>query len=203
LKQKETAFPVYTIPAKSTNSLLSGEQSKMKVKRNGFYGLRNSEDVTGQNAVEAVVRETKTLVSGSTVELRLSNDIYVRGALIPKGTSVFGVASIEGERLKMAINTIRYNNSMYPVNMDVYDIDGLAGISIPGAITRDVMKQSADNSIQQMEMQSLDPSIGAQAAVAGISTAKSLLSKKVRLVKVTVKAGYKVLLWSKNSENNN
>jgi hypothetical protein len=46
----------------------------------------------------------------------------------------------------------------------------------------------------------LNPSIGVQAASAGISAAKNLLSKKVRLIKVTVKAGYRVLLWDKNNQ---
>jgi hypothetical protein len=36
-----------------------------------------------------------------------------------------------------------------------------------------------------------------QAANAGIQAAKSLISKKVKLVKVTVKAGYKILLKDK------
>ena len=35
-------------------------------------------------------------------------------------------------------------------------------------------------------------------SIAGISTAKSLLSKKAKLIKVVVKAGYKVLLKDKN-----
>lgn len=79
-------------------------------------------------------------------------------------------------------------------------MDGLAGIHIPGAITRDVAKQSADNSLQMMELTTLDPSLKAQATAAGINTAKSLLSRKVKLVKVMVKAGYKVLLKDKSTQ---
>jgi hypothetical protein len=70
----------------------------------------------------------------------------------------------------------------------------MEGIHIPGAITRDVAKQSADNSLQNIEMTSIDPSLKVQAANAGINAAKSLLTKKVKLVKVTVKAGYRILL---------
>jgi hypothetical protein len=36
--------------------------------------------------------------------------------------------------------------------------------------------------------------LGAQAASAGIDAAKGLIRKKAKLVKVTVKAGYRVLL---------
>ncbi|HJS53107.1 MAG TPA: conjugative transposon protein TraM, partial [Chitinophagaceae bacterium] len=69
---------------------------------------------------------------------------------------------------------------------------------IPGAITRDVAKQSVDNSLQLMELSTMDHSLKAQATSAGIGAAKSLLSKKVEQLKVMVKAGYKVLLRDKN-----
>ncbi|HXB35827.1 MAG TPA: DUF4138 domain-containing protein, partial [Puia sp.] len=45
-----------------------------------------------------------------------------------------------------------------------------------------------------------DPGLGAEAASAGVQAAKSLLTHKARLIKVSVRAGYQVLL--KNSNNN-
>jgi hypothetical protein len=48
--------------------------------------------------------------------------------------------------------------------------------------------------MQTLGVASLDDSWGSQAAGAGIEAAKSLLSKKVKLIKVVVKAGYQVLL---------
>jgi hypothetical protein len=81
-----------------------------------------------------------------------------------------------------------------PVKLAVYDLDGIEGIHIPGAITRDVANQSTDKSISNIEMTSIDPSFKAQAATAGVNAAKSLLTKKAKLVRVTVKAGYTVLL---------
>jgi hypothetical protein len=46
----------------------------------------------------------------------------------------------------------------------------------------------------------MDPSLKAQAASEGIRAAKSLLSKKVKQVKVTLKAGYQVLLRDGNGD---
>jgi conjugative transposon TraM protein len=163
--------------------------------QNGFYSLDDPASVDNtQNAVEAVIHETQTIVDGSTVKLRLSNDIFINGIKIPKDNFLFGVASLKGERLSITISTLRYNNSLFPVDLSVYDMDGLLGIYIPGAINRDVAKASADRSMQTLGVASLDDSWGAQAAGAGIEAAKSLLSKKVKLVKVVIKAGYQVLL---------
>jgi len=145
-----------------------------------------------------VVQESQTIVSGSVIKLRLLSDININGNIIPKNNFVFGIAKLNGERLAIEINSISYNNSIYPVDLEVYDLDGLAGIYVPGAITRDVVRQSANGSIQSIGISTLDPSLGAQAATAGIDAAKNLLSKKIKTVKVNVKAGYRVLLKDDN-----
>jgi conjugative transposon TraM protein len=140
-------------------------------------------------------------VNGSTVKLRLTNDVYINGVLIPKDNFLFGTASLNGERLNIKISSIRFHNSLFPVELSVYDMDGIDGIYIPGAISRDVAKQSIDRSTRGLGLTTLDPSLGAQAANAGIEAARNLLSKKVKLIKVTVKAGYRVLLKSDQQKN--
>jgi conjugative transposon TraM protein len=197
LKNKEQVFIMSKQPVKNNISLLDTSKSK-KHTENKFYGLEEDANTEEQNTVEAVVHQTQTLVNGAVVKMRLLNDIYLNGFLIPKGNFVFGIAELNDERLEININSIRNNNSLFTVKLKVYDMDGLPGIYIPGAISRDVAKQSTDNSLQLMELTSVDPSFKAQAAATGINAAKSLLSKKVKLVKVLVKAGYKVLLRDKS-----
>jgi len=197
LQQKDVVFSVSKTPIKDNISLLDTSKHKTGT-ITGFYSANNNLDISEDNAVEAVVHANQTLVNGSVLKLRLTTDIYISGTLIPKGNFVYGVTSLNDERLEMEISSIRYGNSLFPVKLEVYDMDGLPGIHIPGAITREVAKQSADNSLQLMELTSVDPSLKAQAAAAGISTAKNLLSRKVKQVKVMVKSEYKVLLKSKN-----
>ncbi len=171
---------------------------------NGFNSLIGTTAIEdSQNAIEAVIHETQTIVDGSTVKLRLLNDVFINGVDIPKNNFLYGIASLRGERLSIKINSVRYNNSLFPVELSVYDMDGLSGIHIPGAITRDVAKQSADRSMQTIGLTSLDPSWQAQAAGAGIEAAKTLVSRKVKLIKVTVKAGYQVLLRDEKQKQSN
>ena len=189
-----------------TNNQAAGKNNERTDSRqstfNGFFSLDEEEMDKGddQNALTAVVSGTQTLVDGAIIKLRLTKDVSIKGVTIPKENFIFGKASLNGERLNIQINSIRYKSSVFPVQLHVFDLDGLDGIYIPGAITRDVAKQSADNSLQGIDFTSLNPSIGAQAANAGIQAAKSLLSKKVKLVKVTVKSGYQVLLRDANEQ---
>jgi len=165
----------------------------------GFYGLHDKRERENANAIEAVVHENQTLVTGAVVKMRLLADVIIDGHKIPKDNFVYGIASLNKERLEVAVSSIRDGESLFPVKMEVFDMDGLAGIYIPGAIGRDVAKQSGDNALQSISLGTVDPTIGAQAASAGIETAKNLLSRKVKLIRVQVKAGYKILL--KNSSN--
>jgi len=167
---------------------------------NGFYGLDDdvqSED-ENSNAIQAVIHDTQTLVAGSTVKLRLLTDVYIDGQLVEKDQFVFGTCAISGERLTISVNSIRDEHSLLPVSLAVFDLDGMEGIYIPGAITRDAAKQASSQSIRDVQLYSMDNSLGVQAATAGIEAAKGLFSRKAKLIKVTVKAGYQVLLKDKN-----
>ena len=197
LKSKEQVFIVTRQFVKNNISLLDTGKNKRDAE-NKFLGVEEDADSEEQNTVEAVVHQTQTLVNGAVVKMRLLNDIYLNGSLVKKGNFVFGIAELNDERLEININSIRNNNSLFPVKLELFDMDGLPGIYIPGAISRDVAKQSTDNGLQLLELTSMDPSFKAQAAATGINAAKSLLSKKVKQVKVLVKAGYKVLLRDKS-----
>lgn len=167
---------------------------------NGFYGLAQPASFdTEQTAIPAVIHETQTLLSGATVKLRLTEDIMVNGMQVPAGTFVYGNCSINGERLQVEIPGIRYGKHLLPVALSVYDLDGLSGIRVPGAIGRDAAKNGAGQMVSGMQLMTLDPSLAAQAAGAGVEVAKGLFSKKAQLIRVTVKAGYPVLLMDEKA----
>jgi conjugative transposon TraM protein len=171
-----------------------------------YFGKRNSgrsqqiflDDAARQSksvsVLTATIASEQELMSGATVKLDLSSSVSVNGVRVPAGTAIFGIASIEGERLHITIPSIRYQNNILPVSLNVYDLDGLEGIYIPGSVARDVVKESADGAIQSTGVAGFGLSLKTQVAAAGIGAAKSLLSKKVKQVRVTVTAGYKVLL---------
>ncbi|MCF3109598.1 conjugative transposon protein TraM [Niabella sp. CC-SYL272] len=212
-KHRGQVYSVTAPPANANADFFGGEvggrrsrtgtdssNTAAKVVTAAFYEL--TDDVVMDNeankAIPAVVHETQTLVSGSTVKMRLVEDVYINGVLIPKGSYVFGACQLEGERMNIEVKAFRSKNSLFPVSLTVYDMDGIAGIKIPGAIGRDATKQGADQAIQSLDFYTIDQSIGAQAASAGIQTAKSLFGRKTKLVRATVKAGYPVLLMDLN-----
>lgn len=167
----------------------------------GFYGL-DDDNVQAQqsNTIPAVIHETQTVVAGANVKMRLLTDVMINGTLVKANEFVYGICQLQGERLIIKATSIHSANSVLPVALSAYDIDGIEGLHIPGAISRDVAKQAAGKSVQGVNLFSMDTSLGAQAAVAGVEAAKGLFSKKAKLITVTVKAGYQVLLMDTNQK---
>ncbi|HEY0744405.1 MAG TPA: conjugative transposon protein TraM [Chryseosolibacter sp.] len=192
-------YSATTVSGNNNIGLLSGDEDSDGAQQNEFYGLGNSvAEYTEANSIQAEVYGDQNLVSGSVIKIELLQDISVNGARIPKNQFVYGVCALNGERLTININSIQNDHSIYPVEMTVYDIDGQEGIYVPGAIARDAAKKSSAQSIQDIRFAIPDASIGMQAASTGLEAAKGMLSKKTRLVQVSVKAGYKVYLRDKN-----
>jgi len=195
-EKKPTVYDVTTIP-KDTTQIEVEYKEGLQLEPNAFYGLGQEQDSNTANSgttIQAVVHETQTLQNGSTIKLRLLQDIFIGGHRIPASSFIYGQCSVNSERLNVQLTSAVYSGQIYPIALKVYDTDGMEGIYVPGAITRDVTKEGISQGISGMGITSLDPSLGAQAAAAGIETAKSLLSKKVKAVVVTVKAGHRVLL---------
>lgn len=156
---------------------------------------------SGANSIAAIIPEDQTLTAGTTIAFRITDPIRVNDRIVPAGQLVYGTVTINNDRMLVHIGSVREDRNIYPTDLQVYDLDGLPGIHIPGLLGREVAKQSADQGVSSLNLMTLSPSLGAQAAGAGIQAGKTLLSRKVRQVRVTVRAGYAVLLRSEQSAN--
>ena len=199
-KRRGHVFAV-TTPNKGKNITLLDRKDSTEG-NTGFFDMdQNGFATIAQNAIRAVVHEDQVVVNGSTVKMRLIDPVLVNGVKVPKDNFIFGTAQLTGERLTVKITSLRFGNYLYPIDLSVIDLDGLDGIYIPGSITRDVLKQSADRPLQSVNLGTLDGSWGGQAAGAGVEMIKGLFSKKAKLVKVKIKAGYQILLRDEKQKN--
>ena len=164
-------------------------------KNHGFYSfneVENNKEI--QNNIEAIIPETQTIVAGATVKILLASDIYVHDIKIPKNSFIYGIAAMKEERLIITIRSLRYQTNILPVSLEVFDMDGMEGIYIPGSVNREVVKESSAEAVNSLGITNLDPSLTAQAAGVGIQAAKSLLSRKLKQTKITLREGYHILL---------
>ncbi|MFD0765400.1 conjugative transposon protein TraM [Mucilaginibacter lutimaris] len=146
-------------------------------------------------AIPAVIDGSQKIVQGTVIRMRLLDSVRLNGQLFNKGQLIYGSGDLYNQRVKVNIKLIHVGLNIIPVDLTVYDrTDGLEGISVPEAVTGDALKDGAVNGIQTMDMMTMDPSVTAQLATAGLNTAKGLFSKKVRRVKGKLKNGHELLL---------
>lgn len=145
-------------------------------------------------AVPAIIVERQKVGQGASVKLRLLDTLRIGSMLIPKGHELFALSQLSNHRLLLNVKNIRLGTSIIPVNLSVYSLDGMAGLDAPAAELGMAAGAGFNDAVQGMQFLGMDQSIGVQAAGAGIDAAKSLLTKKVRKVRVPLKAGFKVLL---------
>jgi len=146
-------------------------------------------------AIPAVIDGTQKITQGTVVRIKLLDTVTLGGQLIPKGQLLYGSGNLYNQRLTLNLKILHSGYNIIPIDLTVYDmVDGLEGISVPEAVTGDAMKEGAASGVEGMELMSLDQSMGAQAASAGINAAKGLFSKKVKRVKAKLKDGHPLLL---------
>ncbi|MGN6398702.1 MAG: conjugative transposon protein TraM [Mucilaginibacter sp.] len=145
-------------------------------------------------AIPATVDGKQKVLQGGEVRIKLTDSIRIKGLLLPKGQLLFGSCMITNQRLMLDIRNVRLKDAIVPVSLTVFSLDGMPGIPAPEAELANAAGSGADNAVESMQFLSMDQSLATQAAAGGIQAAKTLLSKKVRKVRVHLKDGYPVLL---------
>ncbi len=173
-----------------------------KPRNMGFVTPLETKIQETKNSIRACVYQTVTLSNGKELQLRLQESIRAGNILIPANTILTGSAKIGAERLHITITSIEYAGNIIPVEMEVYDLDGLQGIFVPNSDEVNAAKEIAANMGGQMGSSiTISDDAGSQLAAdlgrSAIQGVSQFFSKKMREVKVTLKSGYKVLLLPK------
>ena len=177
--------------------------ASLTVERNyGFNTAVGSSYQMGTNTIAACISENQTIEQGGRVRLRLLQPLQAGSITVPENSLVTGAAVIQGERLDILISSIEYAGNIIPVQLATYDIDGQKGIFVLGSETRNAAKDAAGTVSESMgNSVSFARSAGQQVVMdltRGVMQGGTrLIAGRVRAVKVTLKAGYKVLLVTK------
>lgn len=191
-KGKRNVQPVTQV-SRNVVSSLSASSSR------SFNTSVGSSKTVNKNTIAAVVANNQSVTDGESVKLRTTEPMWVGSRLIPRNTVIVGSARVQGERLEIEISSIECDGSIYDVELQVYDSDGQEGINIPNSMESDALHEIGANMGSTMGSSiNISTNTGAQIAsdvgrglINGVS---QYLNKKLRTVKVHLKAGYRVML---------
>ena len=169
---------------------------------NTSVGIKRS---AGRNTIAAVIAGDQSVTDGQSVKLRTTEPMWIGNRLVPRQTTLTGLARLQGVRLEIEITSVETGGSIYEVELKVYDSDGQEGINIPNSMESDALHEIGANMGSTMGS-SINIATDAGAQIASdvgrglINGVSQYLTKKMRTVKVHLKSGYRVMLYQ--PENN-
>lgn len=192
---------VSSLDAPMTDSLMIQRLSQDRIF--GFYTMKNhSEEVSApRNALRVEVDRTVILKPGDYLTLRLQEEVWIDGAKLPRGARLVGVARLSGNRMKVIVNSIEYQDRIFSTELTAFDIDGQEGLYVPLSAETSAIREAA-GAVAQSPMNggisfnnsSAKEQILTDVARSLIRGGAGYVNKKVSEVRITVKAGYRLYL---------
>lgn len=202
-EKKKAENPTKPKPGSAMDSLVSNQL--IYIAENGKRTRRQQASMPSSNTLfKACIHGDQTVVTGSTVRMRMLEDAVVCGMKIPANTLFYGVATLGANRLEVVVNNLKVGNTISPVSFVIFDNDAMEGLNLPNN-----MKAQAAKRMQQGLVQNIDmplASIGTMtseitsAVNATTQIAKQILNMKLSQVKVHLKSNYQMYIQEETKE---
>lgn len=174
---------------------------------NGFFGLMEKEEpvITERKVfrktVAASVAKTQEIFPGEAIEIRLDQDLMLESGMITAGTVLFGQTAISGSRLQLTVSGILQNNSLIPVSLKAYGLDGIPGIELGEVKGSAQWLKETGSAAQGINISAYGMDWQSQLASSGVEATRSLLRSKSKLKKLEIKSGHPFLLIDSSTSN--
>lgn len=124
--------------------------STLRVHKSSYNPSFNS--VTKQKReqfIKAVIDENIQGYLGSRIRFRLLENINVGKYKISKGTFLYGqISGFSLQRVNLNVISVLHEGKILPVNLSVFDMDGMQGLYVPQSNFREMLREMGANSMQ-------------------------------------------------------
>jgi len=164
------------------NSTLSVSKAGKNENFNSIYKQRET------SFIKAIIDENTKGYLGSRIQIRLLENIYVESMKLPAGTIMY--AQISGftlQRVNLNIVSVMVQNEILPVNLSIYDVDGMKGLYVPASVFREMTRTMGENSVQGMNMNMSNSDFYTNMLTSLFQSTSKTISDLIRKNKVKVK----------------
>ncbi len=163
---------------------------------NGFKPIKESSKKEYHGSIRAVIHgEQKNITTASQVVLRILDPVEIEGTVIPRNTTIIGMARFNSNRVYINIENIAYSNNVYPFKGTIYDQDGFQGIYFPNNLVNEAKTEAGSETLTSTNVNvSGLTGIVNTGANALINATKNVVNGSVRETKVTLPANYKLII---------
>lgn len=187
---------------------LKSDDKSFFVYKEGFQGSPyfNSIIDTGEPThIKAMVDQVVKAKQSSRVRLRLLDDITIDGKVIPRNHYLYAhVSGFTGQRIMLTVTSMLLKDKIYPINLEVFDLDGYSGLYVPRSSFQEFMQDFNANAAGSTKVD-VDETGTSRLAQMGydmldnlISSSRRAIQAKARTNKAKVKYNTQVLLINAN-----
>ena len=131
------------------NSTLKVTKASKSADFNSIYKQKES------SFIKAVIDENTKGFLGSRIRIRLLEYVYVGNAKITKGTPLYAfISGFSLQRVNLHIVSVMHQNEILPINLNIYDIDGMEGLYVPSSAFREMTRTMGQNIVQGQNLSS-------------------------------------------------
>ena len=140
------------------------------------------------NFIKAVIDENNKGYLGSRIRFRLLEDINVGKHKISKGAILYGqISGFSLQRVNLNVVSILNNGEILPINLSVFDMDGMQGLYVPQSDFREMLREMGSNSVQGTQMDSGGESFFTSLFSSLFSSTSKTISNMIRQNKAKLK----------------
>lgn len=158
------------------------------------------------NLIKAVIDENIKGYLGSRIRLRLLEDVFVKNYKVPAGTILY--AQITGfglQRVNLNVVSILNKGEIIPINLAIYDLDGMKGLYVPRSEFREMVRQigSNTNSLQGSTLSQESEKFYTSFLNNLLNSSSQTIANIIKSNKVRLKYNSHILLVNEKEINNN
>lgn len=204
--------PEYQKEIKAAEKLRANEEAKnaylnstFKVsKETGKGQFNHISRKKKNNIIKAVIDENIKGYLGSRIRIRLLEEVFVGETKMPQGTILYALISgFSLQRVNLNVVSVVLDGDIYPINLSVYDNDGMKGLYVPRSAFREMLREIGSNTnyLQGASMGSENQNFYASFLSGVLNSASKTIAKVIRSNKVRLKYNSYVYLINEKQFN--
>lgn len=146
--------------------------------------------------IQAIVdQEIRKGTMGERIRVRLLDDIWVGNSMLKKGTYLYAwISGYEAQRVKLSVSSLMAGDKILPIDLNIYDLDGMEGLYVPASSFREFSKDLGGNVTGGMNLQmQQDPSSMNRMYMSALqrvfTSSSQAMSRRIRQNKANLKYG--------------
>lgn len=145
--QNPEKYAVKEIEQEETDPAFEISKTKTNIVNTDYFNTIMAD--RKKTLITAILDEGIKAWEGSRVRIRLLEPIFIDGRLLEKGQYLYGICSgFKSQRLLINVSSVVIEGEILPMNVSLYDNDGIEGIYIPDSSFRTFTKELGANSSQ-------------------------------------------------------